>query len=98
MFLYLASVALVASAIIVLFSVSVTSLLDTNKETVTGARELLPGLGPAVIVEITSTANKSIGTVSFYKGEIIAPARLRQNRRVRPATCRLQHQFLHPLA
>jgi len=73
MFLYLASVALVASAIIVLFSVSVTSLLDTNKETVTGARELLPGLGPAVIVEITSTADKSIGTASFYKGEIIVP-------------------------
>jgi hypothetical protein len=64
MFLYLASVALVASAIIVLFSVSVTSLLDTNKETLTGARAR---------IEITSTADKSIGTSSFYKGDSTAP-------------------------
>jgi hypothetical protein len=62
--LYLASVALVAAAIIVLFSVSVTSLLDPNKETFTGARAR---------IEITSTANKSIGTASFYKGDSTAP-------------------------
>jgi hypothetical protein len=49
-------------AIIVLSSVSVTSLLDTNKETLTEAR-----------IEITSTADKSIGTASFYKGDSTAP-------------------------
>jgi hypothetical protein len=61
-FLHLASVALVAAAIIVLFSVSITSRLDTNKKTLTGAR-----------IEITYTADKSIEISSFYKGDSIAP-------------------------
>jgi hypothetical protein len=61
-FLYLASLALVAAAIIVLFSVSITSLLDTNKKTLTVAR-----------IEITYTAEKSIEISSFYKGDSTAP-------------------------
>jgi hypothetical protein len=59
--LYLASVALVAAAIIVSFSVFITFLLNNNKETLTDR------------VEITSTADKSFGTASLYTGDSTAP-------------------------
>jgi hypothetical protein len=56
-FLYLMSASLVAAAIIVLFSVTITPLLDIRSETLAESR-----------IEVTSTENKSIRTASCHPG------------------------------
>jgi len=60
--LYLVSVALVAAAIIVLFSAAATSLLDTSKETLIGSR-----------IDNSPAEGASIGNVVFYTGSGAAP-------------------------
>jgi hypothetical protein len=59
---YLASVGLVAAAIIVLFSVASFSLLGTSKETLTGSR-----------IGNNPNEDVSIGTAVFYPGSNTAP-------------------------
>jgi hypothetical protein len=59
---YLASVGLVAAAIIVLFSVASFSLLGTSKETLTGSR-----------IGNNPNEDVSIGSVVFYPGSNTAP-------------------------
>ena len=60
--LYLASVGLVAAAIIVLFSVASFSLLGTSKETLTGSR-----------IDNNTIKDVSIGTVVLYPDSNAAP-------------------------
>ena len=60
--LYLVSVALVAAAIIVLFSVASSSLLDTSKETLSGSR-----------IDNNPIEDKFIDTVVSYTDSIAAP-------------------------
>ena len=60
--LYLASVGLIAAAIIVLYSVASLSLLGTSKETLTGSR-----------IDNNPIEDISIGTVVFYPDSNAAP-------------------------
>ena len=60
--LYLASVGLIAAAIIVLYSVASVSLLGTSKETLTGSR-----------IDNNPIEDISIGTVVFYPDINAAP-------------------------
>ena len=60
--LYLASVGLIAAAIIVLYSVASVSLLGTSKETLTGSR-----------IDNNPIEDISIGTVVFYPDSNAAP-------------------------
>ena len=63
--LYLASVGLVAAAIIVLFSVASFSLLGTSKETLTGSR-----------IDNNPIEDVSISTIVFYPDSNAAPVRV----------------------
>ena len=89
-FLFLFSVALVAVATIVLFSIASISQLDDSKATLRGS---------SPIDDNNLLEDKVIGTVVSYPDSNGSPVRLRQNTpaRVTQTTRRPQHQFSNPL-
>src|SRR5258708_21282301 len=86
--LFLFSVASVAVAIIVLFSIASTSQLDASKATLKGSSIDNSLLDDKVIGTVVSYPDSNASLVS---AQTYPPARVTQTTR------RLQYQFLHPL-
>jgi hypothetical protein len=86
MFLYVVSVALVAAATIVLFSLASVSLLDTRKETLTGSR-----------IDNSPIEDKFISTVVSYTDSNAAPVAVQTKSRSSSEANNLPSSTLVPL-
>ena len=86
MFLYVVSVALVAAATTVLFSLASVSLLDTRKETLTGSR-----------IDNSPIEDKFIGTVVSYTDSNAAPVAVQTKSRSSSEANNLPSSTLVPL-